>query len=105
MDECKLLSEPLYTELAHIFGKSLDLMDLTFCRLHSSLKISFSALFVAVGANTSLTSLDLCNNCINDEGANSPSGALRVDPSLTSLNLSKNFIEEEGAKSLSWSQP
>jgi len=104
MDECKLLSEPLYTELAHIFGQSLDLMDLTFCRLHSSLKISFSALFVALGVNNSLTSLDLCNNCINDEGANSLSEALR-DPSLTSLNLSWNFIEEEGAKSLSSSQP
>ena len=76
MDKCKLLSEPLYTELADIFGKSLDLMDLTFCRLHSSLKISFSALFVDVGANTSLTSLDPCNNYINDEGANSPSEAL-----------------------------
>ena len=55
----QLLSKRLYTELVHIFGKSLDIMDMTFCRLYSSLKISFSALFLALGINTSLTSLDL----------------------------------------------
>ena len=72
VDECKPFSETLHTELAHLFGKSVD-----------------------------LTSLNLSESCIGDEGANSLSQALRVNTSLTSLDLSQNFICDEGANCLS----
>ena len=102
MNQCKVFSETLYTELAHIFGKSLDLVDLT-CSLGLlyPFEISFSPLFLALRVNSSLTSLNLFENHIGDEGANSLSEALRVNTSLTSLGLSTNSIGDEGANSLS----
>ena len=101
IDECKLFSETLYTELALTFGKSLDLVDLTYSGWGYLLKLSFSTLFLALRANTSLTSLGLSENSIGAEGANSLSEALRVNTSLTSLNLFQNSIGAYGANSLS----
>ena len=118
IDECELFSETLYGELAHSFGESLDLVDLTysgaslefeeltFSGLGCPFEISFSTLFLALRVNTSLLSLDLgsglefSGNAIGDEGANALSEALRVNTCLTSLDLSGNCIGNEGANSL-----
>ena len=102
IDECKHFSETLYTELAHLFGKSLHLVRMDCQRNFRYLsKRSLSTLFLALRVNTSLTTLDLFANCIGDEGANSLSDALRVNASLTSLKLDFNSIGDEGANSLS----
>ena len=103
IDECKLFSETMFTELAHSFGKSLDRVELNFSPWFFPLasKQSLSTLCLALRVNTSLTSLDLSNNSIGDEGASSLSDALRVNTSLTSLNLPGNSIGDEGASSLS----
>ena len=99
INECKLFSEILYTELGHLFGKSLDLVDLKFPAFF--VRESFSTLFLGLTVNTSLTSLNLYKNSIGDEGADSLSQALRVNTSLTSLNFFENSIGDEGADSLS----
>ena len=101
MDECKLFSETLYTELAHIFGKSLDLVDLFYFDSFHRFQRSLSTLFLALRVNTSLTSLTLLQNSIGAEGANSLSQALRVNTSLTSLKLRGNSVGADGANSLS----
>ena len=103
IDECKLFSETMFTKLAHAFGKSLDRVELGdstwFFKPPS--KQSFSMLFLALRVNTSLTSLCLWDNSIDDKGASSLSEALRVNTSLTSLDLGRNSIGVEGASSLS----
>ena len=105
INECKLFSESLYTELALLFGKSLDLVNIELSGLslylHHLSQGSFITLFLALTVNTSLTSLNLHLNNIDDEGANSLSHALRVNTSLTSLDLSKNYIGYKGGNSLS----
>ncbi|XP_015757684.1 PREDICTED: uncharacterized protein LOC107337083 isoform X2 [Acropora digitifera] len=105
IDNCKLYSINLYTELADLFGKSLHLVAMDF--QYDSwypwylFEGSFSTLFLTLRANTSLTSLHLSRNSIADEGATSLSQALRVNTSLTSLNLFSNSICAKGANSLS----
>ena len=99
MDECKLFSETLFTKLAHLFGESLDLEKVVLSDL--CFHLSLGALSLALRVNTSLTYLDLSENLIDDEGANSLSEALRVNTSLTSLVLRCNLIGEEGAIFLS----
>ena len=101
IDECKLFSETMYTELALSFGESLDRVDLTYVPSFFLFMPSLSTLCLALRVNTSLTSLDLSGNLIQDEGANSLSEALRVNTSLTYLQLSQNNICAEGAHSLS----
>ncbi|XP_015748270.1 PREDICTED: protein NLRC3-like [Acropora digitifera] len=101
INECKLFSETLYTELAHLFGKNLSLVHMKFELPSNSCKGSFRTLFLALRVNTSLTSLDLSHSPIDDEGANSLSEALRVNTTLTSLNLCHNAIGDKGAYSLS----
>ena len=101
INECKLFSETLYTELAHLFGKSLHLVHMEVLVVNHSGKKSLSTLSLALTVNTSLTSLDFSCYDIDYEGANSLSQALRVNTSLTSLNLSGNSIGDEGANSLS----
>ena len=103
IDECKLFSETMFTELAHSFGKSLDCVELNFspCFLAHGCKKSLSMLCLVLRVNTSLTSLDLRYKSIGGEGASSLSEALRVNTSLTSLYLSDNSIGDEGASSLS----
>ncbi|XP_015771028.1 PREDICTED: protein NLRC5-like isoform X2 [Acropora digitifera] len=98
ISEFKLFSKNLYAELAHVFGKSLELVDLNGSDFSHRL---FSTLFLALRVNTSLTSLDLSENFIGDKGANSLSEALRVNISLTYLDLGGNSIGNEGAHSLS----
>ena len=100
IDECKLFSETMFTKLAHLFGKSLDRVKLRFFHLYSEPEL-LSPLYLALRVNTSVTSLDLRDNSIGEEGASSLSEALRVNTSLTSLNLSDNSIGVEGASSLS----
>ena len=99
MDECKLFSETLYTELAYIFGNSLDLVHLS--HFSYPYKPSFSAVFLALRVNSSLASLNWYGNSIGGEGANSLSQALEVNTSLSSLQLSCNSIGADGANSLS----
>ena len=99
ISECKLFSETMFTELAHSFGKSLDRVELNISYMIFPSKVS--TLCLALRVNTSLTSLDLSENSIGDEGASSLSEALRVNTSLTSLDLSENSIGDEGASSLS----
>ena len=103
IDECKLFSETMFTKLAHSFGKSLDRVELEFSRwfFAPESKLSLSTLCLALRVNTSLTSLDLSQNSIGDEGASYLFEALRVNTSLTSLNLGCNYIGDEGASSLS----
>ena len=105
INECKLFSESLYTELAHLFGKSLDLVNIELSGLslylHHLSQGSFITLFLALTVNTSLTSLNLHLNSIDCKVANSLSQALRLNTSLTSLNLGSNNIDDEGANSLS----
>ena len=102
IEECKLFSEILYTELAHLFGKSFDFVGISGrSGPWYVLKSSFSTLFLALRVNTSLTSFDLSVTSIGDEGANSLSQVLRVNTSLKFLNLSGNSIGDEGANSLS----
>ena len=98
ISETELFSKILYAELAQLFGKSLELVDLN---LENFFPPLFPALVLALRVNTSLTSLDLRDNSIDDEGASSLSEALRVNTSLTSLYLSHNYFEHEGARSLS----
>ena len=100
IEECKLFSESMYTELAHSFGKSLDPVKLGFSQWFFA-PPSLSTLCLVLRVNTSLTFLDLSDNSIGDEGASSLSEALRVNTSLTSLHLSCNSIGGEGASSLS----
>ncbi|XP_044172343.1 NLR family CARD domain-containing protein 3-like [Acropora millepora] len=101
INECKLFSETLYTELAHLFGKSLYLVDMKFELLRNFCNGSFETLFMALSVNTSLTSLNLSENDICAKAANSLSEALSVNTSLTSLNLSENDICAKAANSLS----
>ena len=101
LDECKLFSETMYAELALSFGKSLDIVDLTYSDWPFLFNSSLSTLCLALGVNTSLNSLDLYGNFIGHKGANSLSEALRVNTSLTSLGLYRNSIADEGANSLS----
>ena len=102
IDECKLFSETLYTELACFLGKNLDIIRIDFrCPPRRLIKLSPSTIFLALRVNTSVTFLTLFRNCIDAEGANSLSQALRVNTSLTSLDLSNNSIGDEGADSLS----
>ncbi|XP_044178511.1 protein NLRC3-like isoform X2 [Acropora millepora] len=98
ISKTELFSKNLYAELAQLFGKSLELVDLSGRDFFHPL---FPALFLALRVNTSLTSLDLRYNSIGDEGASSLSEALRVNTSLTSLDLRYNSIDDEGASSLS----
>ena len=103
IDECKLFSETMFTELAHSFGKSLDRVELDFSSwiLLSACNQFFSTLFLALRVNTSLTSLDLSDiSLLYDEGASSLSEALRVNTSLT-MYFRYNSIGSEGASSLS----
>ncbi|XP_015752115.1 PREDICTED: nucleotide-binding oligomerization domain-containing protein 2-like [Acropora digitifera] len=98
ISESELFSKNLYAELAHLFGKSLKLVHFdAFGFFHRS---PFT-LFLALRVNTSLTSLDLSYNHIDDERGNSLSEALRVNTSLTSLNLYCNITGDKGAHSLS----
>ena len=103
IDECKLFSETMFTELAHSFGKSLDRVQLYFSPwfFAPASKQSLSTLCLALTVNTSLTSLHLMDNSIGDEGASSLSEALIVNTSLSSLALCLNTIGAEGASSLS----
>ena len=100
ISECKPFSETMYTELAHLFGKSLDLVELTDSE-SLFLSNSFSTLCLALKVNTSVTSLYLSENTIGEEGAHSLSEALRLNTSLTSLDLPLNFICNKEASSLS----
>ena len=101
MDECKLFSETLYIELAYLFGKSLDLVNLTYSLWRYPLKRSFSTLLLVLRVNTSLTSLHLSLNSFGDEEGNSLSQALRINTSLTFLDLRHNSIGSQVAHSLS----
>ena len=101
INKCKLFSETLFTELAHLFGKSLDLLDLTYRSRRYPLKRLFRTLFLALRVNTCLTSLDLKGNSIGAEEANSLTQALTVNTSLTPLDLTLNFIGDEGGYFLS----
>ncbi|XP_015754165.1 PREDICTED: protein NLRC5-like [Acropora digitifera] len=98
ISESELFSKNLYAELAHLFGKSLELVALKLGPFFHQL---FSTLILALRVNTSLTSLDLSHNSIHAEEAHSLSEALRVNTSLTSLDLSWNAIGDEGAHCLS----
>ena len=103
IDECKLFSETMHTELAHSLGKSLDRVELDISLVsfpHSS-EQSFSTLCLALRVNTSLTSLHLSTNHIGDKGASSLSEALRVNTSLTYLCLLWYGIGKERPSSLS----
>ena len=100
IEECKLFSETMYTELALSFGESLDLVEFDCSRWFFLSNSSLSTLCLALKVNTSLTSLHLSGNRIKDEGAKSLSEALRVNTSVTSLDLNWNSIADEGANSL-----
>ncbi|XP_074621745.1 uncharacterized protein LOC141880193 [Acropora palmata] len=86
------------------------LQALTFNSTVSSLKVfhnytsdrdkKYFFLAQALRVNSSLSSLDLSDNSISDEGVNSLAQALRVNTSLSSLDLSSNSIGDEGANSL-----
>ncbi|XP_067050478.1 NLR family CARD domain-containing protein 3-like isoform X2 [Acropora muricata] len=101
IDECKLFSETMYAELALSFGESLDVVALTYSDWPFLLNSSLSTLCLALGVNTSLTSLDLYDDFIGHKGTNSLSQALRENTYLTSLRLHRSSITDEGANSLS----
>ena len=101
IDECKLFSEIMYTELALLFGESLDLVDLMSVNWFFVSNSSLSTLCLALKVNTSVSSLNLPMNSIGVEGANSLSEALRVNTSISSLLLFHNSIGDDGANSLS----
>ena len=103
IEECKLFSRTLYTELADLFGRRLDLASMTWAPQSQDLfEPSLGTLFLALRVNTSLTSLSLHDwSSIGAEEDSSLSQALRVNASLTSLDLSHNFIGDKGANSLS----
>ncbi|XP_015748416.1 PREDICTED: uncharacterized protein LOC107328190 [Acropora digitifera] len=123
--ECKTCSEDLYTKVVRTFGERLQLVDVVVNRYQFPWNSKFTETFVQALAfnstvlrldlmqrkftnvltrtlrvNTSLSSLDLTNNSIGYEAANSLAQALRVNTSLSSLNLSWNSIGNEGANSL-----
>ncbi|XP_044166705.1 protein NLRC5-like [Acropora millepora] len=64
IDECKLFSETMYTELALSFGESLDLVEFGCSRLFFLSNSSLSTLCLALTVNTSLTSLHLFRHSI-----------------------------------------
>ena len=101
IDGCRPFSEAMYRKLAFSFGKSLDVVELTFPLLMFLSNSSLSTLCLALRVNTSITSLKLSFTSVGDEGANLLSKALRVNTSLTSLGLGSNSIGDEGANFLS----
>jgi Ran GTPase-activating protein (RanGAP) involved in mRNA processing and transport len=54
----------------------------------------------ALKVNSCLTSLDLSNNAIKQDGAMAIADALKVNSCLTSLDLSNNAIEQERAMAI-----
>ncbi|KAL0242495.1 hypothetical protein GEMRC1_005058 [Eukaryota sp. GEM-RC1] len=58
------------------------------------------ALAEVLKINTSVTGIDLRNNSIGDEGARALAEALKVNVSVTSVNLWDNSIGYEGARAL-----
>ncbi|KAI8595485.1 hypothetical protein EDD21DRAFT_420616 [Dissophora ornata] len=61
----------------------------------------FRVLVKSLRSNNPLTTLNLQNNSIGNEGALSLSEALKTNTTLTTLNLANNSIGQEGALSLS----
>ncbi|KAG0363320.1 hypothetical protein BGX24_004911, partial [Mortierella sp. AD032] len=59
------------------------------------------ALSKALKTNSTLTTLDLLGNSIGENGAVAVSEALKINPTLTTLNLDANSIKEKGAMALS----
>ncbi|KAL0239838.1 hypothetical protein GEMRC1_009946 [Eukaryota sp. GEM-RC1] len=58
------------------------------------------ALAEALKVNTTVTSVNLMDNSIGDEGARALAEALKVNTTVTSVNLTCNSIEAEGARAL-----
>jgi len=46
--------------------------------------------------NSTLTSLDLKNNCLEEGGRQAIAEALRVNSTLTSIDLDNNYVGEGG---------
>ena len=61
---------------------------------------SFSALGTLIEKNTSLTSLNLCNNDLQSDVIRDIAEALKTNASLTHINLGSNSIGPEGMKDL-----
>jgi hypothetical protein len=59
------------------------------------------ALAEALEYNTSITSIELTENCIGDEGLIALSEALRINKTIQSINLMSNKIGNQGAIALS----
>ena len=125
--ECKACSRDFSSNLDRTFGKRLKLVDvvarpstfpwdskcietffkaLSFNSTVSNLSLSgikfIDLLADALKVNSSVSSLDLTDNSISDEGANSLARALRKNTSLSSLDLSDNSIADQGACLLGW---
>ena len=107
ISQCGFFSETMFIELAHLFGKRLDRVHMTyrfpifFSNPFLLIILPLSTLCLALTVNTSLTSLDLSHTVGANEGANFLSEVLRENTPLTSLNLSHTVIRDEGAHSLS----
>ena len=89
------------TELFYeVVGANSSLTNLDL-RLNRTDYAGAKSLSQALTANSSLTNLDLRENSIGDTGAKFLSQALTVNSSLTNLDLSYNSIGDTGAESLS----
>ena len=101
IDECGSCSENLHPKLACKFGKVLDLVDLDLSNFVVFYNSFATTLSLALTVNTTVTTLNLQETCLNSDGAYSISEALRKNNSLTTLDLSGNSIGDKGADSLS----
>ena len=97
--ECTTHRKDLRSRLVDKLGKKLNIKQLavTYTPDDASTKLFYEV----VGANSSLTNLDLTKNRIGYTGAESLSKALKVNSSLINLNLSKNIIGYTDVESLS----
>ena len=122
--ECKTCSGDLYTKVVRTLGERLQLVHVKVSPSSFPWNSEFTETFLqalafnstvlrldlsdwkftyvltrALRVNTSLSSLDLHDNSIRDEGANLLAQALRENTSLSSLDLSRNSIGNDGANS------
>ncbi|XP_044175918.1 uncharacterized protein LOC122958863 [Acropora millepora] len=102
INECKSCSEDLDTNLAHTFGKSLKLVEVVLWEPWTLVPSHIGTFFKALAVNSTVKNLyvSMCEPTLNPEDINLLTEALTVNKSLSSLDLSNGPIGDEGANSL-----
>ena len=100
--ECKSCSGDLDTKLAYTFGESLKLVDVVLWGPRTLVPSYIGTFFKALAVNSTVKNLELrlCEQTLSPEDINLLTEALTVNKSLSSLDLSNGPIGDEGANSL-----